>query len=291
MQNKFVIVTGGSGKAGKWIIAELLEHGYRVLNLDIKQPEKRLCDTLIVDLNDLGQVHNALSQYGNFHQLRAEAIIHFAAIPCPFIYPNDITFKNNVMSTYNIMEAAANLGIRKVVSASSESSYGLCFAKDMFSPSYLPVDEEHPQLPEDSYGLSKVVNEQTADAFYRRTGMQIISFRLGNILEEQDYSALKDVFEHQPEQRIRNLWSYIDVRDVASACRLAIETEGLGAQHVILAANDTSSSMPSKQLIERFFPDVADLRSSFENRTGLLSNSKAKQLLGWKQQHYWKEYV
>jgi nucleoside-diphosphate-sugar epimerase len=183
MSKKKIVVTGGSGKAGKWIIKEFVEKGYDVLNLDWKKPENELCPTVIVDLNDLGQVHNALSMYSGREHKLFDAVIHFAAIPQAYIFPNDVTYKNNVMNTYNILEASANLGIKNVVLASSESSYGICFASQFFDPKYLPVDEEHPQLPEDSYGLSKVVNEITAESFHRRTGMQVISFRLGNILE------------------------------------------------------------------------------------------------------------
>jgi nucleoside-diphosphate-sugar epimerase len=171
------------------------------------------------------------------------------------------------------------------VLASSESSYGLVFARESFEPHYLPVDEEHPQLPEDSYCLSKVINEQTAEAFHRRTGMQIISFRLGNILEPADHERVLESFA-RPQDRQRILWSYIDSRDVATACRLAIEKDDLGAQSVILAADDTSSNLPSAELIQRFLPNVAKANLPSEGRPGLLSNEKCKRLLGWQQQHF-----
>src|SRR5690554_4524394 len=191
---KRIVVTGGSGKAGRWVIKDLVEHGYDVLNLDWKLPEEGLCPTLIVDLNDLGQVTNALGQFSKSPFRPVDAVIHLAAIPRPYIQTNEVTFRNNVMSTYNILEACANLGINKAVLASSEAAYGMCFAKDMFLPKYLPMDEEHPMLPEDSYGLSKIVNEETAAAFHRRTGMQVISFKLGNILEPEDYPQVKATF-------------------------------------------------------------------------------------------------
>lgn len=284
-EKKRIVITGGSGKAGKWIVRELLAHDYDVLNLDWKLPEEKLCPTLIVDLNDLGQVHSALSQYAIREVQPIEAIIHFAAIPQAFVYPNDVTFRNNVMSTYHILEAAASLGISKVVLASSESSYGIVFAKDMFSPQYLPIDEDHPQLPEDTYGLSKVMNELTGKAFHRRTGMQVISFRLGNILEPDDYVKVKESYSN-PEERLRILWSYIDVRDVASACRFAIEKDGLGAQSLILAADDTSSNIPTMELVHQYLPDVKEFRDELPERTSLLSNTRVKQLLGWKQAYY-----
>ncbi len=284
---KRVIVTGGSGKAGRWIVKDLLENGYEVLNLDVKPSPD--CRTIITDLTDSGQVHNAMSIYNGRDHDPIEAIIHFAAIPHPFDHPNDVVFRNNVMSTYNILEAAANMGIQKVVLASSESSYGLVFAHELFNPQYLPMDEEHPQLPEDSYGLSKVINEKTAEAFNRRTGMQVVSFRLGNILAPEDYPGLIENFK-DPEQRKVILWSYIDVRDVANACRLAIEKSGLGAEAIILAADDTSSNLSSQQLIADFFPEVGDIRLPSEGRPSLLSNQKLKRLLGWEQQYTWEQY-
>lgn len=285
---KRIVVTGGSGKAGKWIIKDLIEHGYEVLNLDWKLPEERLCQTLIVDLNDLGQVHNALSQLSIRDRQPVEAVIHFAAIPEAFIYPNDVTFRNNVMNTYNILEAAANLNISKVVLASSESSYGIVFANQFFAPNYLPIDESHPQLSEDSYGLSKMVNEMTGEAFHRRTGMQVISFRLGNILEPKDYPRVRQTFE-TPEERVRILWSYIDVRDMAAACRLAVEKDGLGAQAIILAADDTSTNLPSEELINQFMPELAEYAEQLPGRASFLSNAKLKEMLGWQQQHFFME--
>lgn len=280
---KRIIVTGGSGKAGRWIVKEFIKQGYEVLNLDSRQPDNPECPTLIVDLNDGGQVHNALSAHARRDRTPVEAIVHFAAIPVAFRYPNDVTFRNNVMSTYNILEAAANLGIKKAVIASSESSYGIVFAERFFTPQYVPIDEKHPQLPEDSYGLSKVVNEVTAEAFHRRTGMQVVSFRLGNILDPDDYARVKGGFA-RPEERTRILWSYIDVRDVAAACRLAVEREGLGAVPLILAADDTSSDIPSRELLERFMPGM-EARHSFEGRRSFLDNSEVKRLLGWEQQY------
>jgi nucleoside-diphosphate-sugar epimerase len=287
MAKKRIVVTGGSGKAGKWIIREFLNQGYDVLNLDIKKPEEDLCRTLIVDLNDLGQVTNALSLYSGYDRYPVEGVVHFAAIPQAYIVPNDVTYRNNVMSTYNILEASANLGIKKVVLASSESSYGLCFASEFFKPNYVPMDEDHPQLPEDSYGLSKVVNEVTAEAFHRKTGMQVISFRLGNIIVPEDYPKLIEGYS-KPEARLRNLWSYIDSRDVAIACRLAVEKDSLGAQALILSADDTSSDLPTKQLLETYLSDVKDIRGPLEDRTCLLSNERIKKVLGWKQQYYWE---
>ncbi|WP_166238299.1 NAD-dependent epimerase/dehydratase family protein [Paenibacillus turpanensis] len=290
MERKRVIVTGGSGKAGRWIIKEFLQRDYEVLNLDTKRPAEELCPTLIIDLNDLGQVHSALANYNSRSGAPVAAVVHFAAIPQAYTHANDVTFRNNVMTTYNILEACANVNIRNVVLASSESSYGMVFAKTFFHPKYVPVDEQHPQLPEDSYGLSKVVNELTGETFHRRTGMQVVSFRLGNILEPEDYARVMEGFQN-PIDRKTILWSYIDARDVAIACRLAVEKEGLGAQSIILAADDTSSDLPTEELMRRYLPEVTDIRMSLKGRPSLLCNEKAKQLLGWRQQYTWAEML
>ncbi|MCU6794677.1 NAD(P)-dependent oxidoreductase [Paenibacillus sp. WQ 127069] len=290
MSKKTIIITGGSGKAGVWLVKHFIEQGYEVINLDWKLPDEPLCRTIITDLNDLGQVHNALAPFSGTNRSQVEGIVHFAAIPQAYTHTNDVCFRNNVMNTYNVLEAAANLGIQKVVLASSESSYGMVFASEYFAPQYLPVDEAHPQLPEDSYGLSKVVNEVTAEAFHRRTGMQVISFRLGNILIPESYATIQAKFA-DTEGRKRILWSYIDARDVASACRLAIEKDGLGVQALILAADDTSSDRGTQELVAAHLAQVTDIRVPLEGRISLLSNAKIKQVLGWEQQIYFMDQL
>lgn len=285
MKKKRIAVTGGSGLAGIWILRHLNEQGYDVVNLDLQQPAEGLCRTITTDLTNSGQVINALSPYGTKDPEPYDAVIHFAAIPNAHRWPNDEVFRVNTLSTYNILEACAIHGIKKVVLASSESSYGFCFARNFFPPQYLPVDEAHPQLPEDSYGLSKVVNECTAETFHRRTGMQVVSFRLGNIVTPETHAAVRETFP-TPEKRLPILWSYIDARDVAIACQLAIEKEDLGCQPMILAANDTSSNIPSVELISRFLSEVKDLRATFSDREALISNRRAQEVLNWKQRYF-----
>jgi len=285
MSTKRIIVTGGSGKAGHWIIRHLVAEGYEVINLDTRRPAAEQCRTIIADLTQLGQVVTAFSPFGTIDRRPYDGVIHMAAIPRAHEQPNDEIFRVNALSTYNVLEAGALLGIHKAVIASSESSYGLCFASEFFPPKYLPVDEAHPQLPEDTYGLSKIVNEVTAGAFHRRTGMQIISLRIGNVLAPEDHAPVRATFP-KPEVRLRNLWSYIDARDLAIACRLGIERDGLGCAPVILTADDTSSDLPSQELIKRFLPTVKDFKQPITGRQTLLSNQRAKTLLGWEQKYF-----
>ena len=285
MPTKRIIVTGGSGKAGHWIVQHLVEAGYDVINVDTRRPAVAQCRTIVADLTQLGQVVSAFSPHASGNRARYDGVIHMAAIPRAHEQPNDEIFRVNSLTTYNVLEACGLLGIRKAVIASSESSYGICFADKFFEPHYLPVDEAHPQLPEDTYGLTKVVNEVTAAMFHRRDGTQILSFRIGNIVCPEDYAAIKARFAH-PEDRLRILWSYIDSRDLASACRLAIEKDGLGCEPVIVAADDTSSNLPTGDLVKRFLPGVKTFKQPLPGRQSLISNARLKALLGWEQQHF-----
>ncbi len=280
-----VIVTGGSGKVGRWVIKHLVEAGYGVINVDTRLPAQPECQCITADLTDLGQVIDAFSPHSSGNRAPFDGVIHMAAIPRPHMHPNVEVWRVNTQSTYNVLEACGLLGIRRAVLGSSESSYGICFADKFFEPKYLPVDEAHPQLPEDTYGLSKVVGEATAAMFHRRDGTQILSYRIGNVLCPEDYERVKARFDH-PEDRLRILWSYIDSRDLAVACRLGIERDGLGCEPLIIAADDTSSNLPSRELIQRFLPGVTRFNGELLGRAALISNRRAKELLGWKQAHF-----
>ena len=279
---KKVVITGGSGLLGPSVVEEFVNHGYDVLNVDRQLPENPLCETITADLTNLGEVYDVLAG--------ADAVVHLAAIPRAFMFPNDVTFRNNTMSTYNILEAAATLGIKKAVITSSESSYGIVFAKSGLAPQYVPVDEDHPRLPEDSYGLSKIVNEQTAEMIHNRSGMQVVSLRIGNVIAPHMYKNFPD-FIDKPEIRKTILWSYIDARDAASAYRLAVEKDDLGVVAVNVAADDSSMDVKSKDLMETCFPNVTDFREPLTGYASLLSNKKAKELLGWQPVHAWRDHV
>lgn len=286
MPAKRIIVTGGSGKAGHWIVKHFVEAGFDVINVDVRRPSVPQCRTVVTDLTQLGQVVSAFSPHASGNRAPYDGVVHMAAIPRAHENPNDEIFRLNTLSTYNVLEACGLLGIKKAVIASSESSYGICFANEFFEPHYLPVDEAHPQLPEDTYGLSKVVNEVTAAMFHRRDGTQILSFRIGNVVCPEDYAGLKARLDH-PEDRRRILWSYIDSRDLASACRLAIEKDCLGCEPVIVVSDDTSSNLPTAELIKKFLPGVKTLKRPLADRQSLVSNVRLKALLGWQQEHFY----
>ncbi len=293
---KKIIFTGGTGKAGKHAVAHLVEHGYRVLNLDTKPLDNPKVRTLITDITDSGQVFNALSSYTGLHEfdpsLRPEpidAVVHFAAIPRIMITPDNEVFRINTMGTYNVIEAAVKLGIKKVIIASSETTYGLVFANEPRNPDYFPLDEEYPVDPMDSYALSKICNERTARAFALRSGIDIYAIRIGNVIEPHEYAQFPQFFA-DPGFRKRISWSYIDARDLGEICRLAIEKDGLGYQVFNAASGDTSSDLPTAELLSRFYPGVPVHGELSEYET-LLSNKKTREVLGFKQAHHWRDYV
>lgn len=283
MPSKRVIVTGGSGKAGTVVVRHFLEAGYEVTNVDTRAPAQPQCRTIVTDLTQLGQVISAFSPHVVPSHTPAIGVVHLGAIPRPFDNPNDELFRINTLSTYNVLEACGLLGIKKVVSASSESSYGHPFAAALRDPQFLPFDESHPQTPEDTYGLSKVVNEVTAQMFYRRDGTQILSLRLAHVFGPEDYAMVEAGLDRIDERR-KVLWSWIDARDAATVCRLGIEKDGLGCEAIHVCANQTTQRVPSAELVRRFLPTVP-LRRPLVGHEGLITNARAKQLLGWEPQY------
>jgi nucleoside-diphosphate-sugar epimerase len=296
MMKKRIAFTGGSGKAGRHVLPWLTAKGYEVFNLDLVPLERPGIANLNVDITDSGQVFNALSMHTGFPDLDVpggpklfDAVVHFAAVPRILLKPDNETFRINVMGTYNVVEAAVKLGIKKVIIASSETTYGVCFAEGHRDFHQFPLEEDYDVDPMDSYGLSKVVNERTARAFAERYGIDIYALRIGNVIEPHEYELFPGFFEN-PESRKRIAWSYIDTRDLGQIVHLCIEKDGLGYQ-VFNAANNTgSSNLPSKELAKRYFPNVKFTREIGEFE-GLLSNKKIRDVLGFREEHDWRLYV
>jgi nucleoside-diphosphate-sugar epimerase len=216
-------------------------------------------------------------------------VVHFAAIPRIMITPDNEVFRINAMGTYNVIEAAVKLGIKKIVIASSETTYGLVFANEPRNPAYFPLDEDYDVDPMDSYALSKVINEKTARAFALRSGIDIYALRIGNVIEPHEYSLFPKWFA-DPGFRKRIAWSYVDARDLGQITHRAVETDGLGYQ-VFNAVNDhTSSDIPSRELVDRFYNGVL-IKGEIEEFGTLLSNRKTKEVLGFREEHNWRKYV
>lgn len=277
-----VVITGATGLLGKDVVKHFVDAGYDVLGVDIRKPDEVIAPYRVADLNNLGECYSVLKG--------ADALIHLSAIPNAVTAASDVTFRNNVTSTYNILEAADTLGIKKAVTASSECTYGIVFSETGLNPKYIPIDESHPTLPEDCYGLGKILEEQTAQAIHRRNGMQIVALRIGNVISPEMYKNFPS-FIDDPNERWPILWSYIDSRDIANACQLALEKDNLGFKVLNIMADDTSMNVKSDALMKHKFPNVADIRSDISAYQSLYSNQLIKEVLGWKQQHFWRDNV
>lgn len=291
-----ILFTGGSGKAGRHVIPYLLAQGHRVVNVDLTPLDHPGVDNLTADITDSGQMFNVMTSYANFDELDPgtgvptfDAVVHFAAVPRILIRPDNETFRVNTIGTYNVLEAAVKLGIRKIIIASSETTYGVCFADGDVDPPALPVEEDMDVNPMDSYGLSKVINEQTARGFQRRSGADIYALRIGNVIEPDEYHHFR-TFCANPAMRRRNMFCYIDARDLGQIVDRCLKTDGLGFE-IFNAGNDTNSvDTPSTELAERFFPGVPVTRKMGEHEA-LYSNRKIREMLGFREQHNWRSYV
>jgi nucleoside-diphosphate-sugar epimerase len=275
-----IVVTGGAGKAGRAVVRDLLEHGYDVVSVDmLRDPNLAEGQQLVADLADYGQTVDALRG--------ADVVVHLAAIPAPGLKPDELTFRVNTTSTYNVFAAAALLGLSRVVWASSETTIGLPFEREL--PRYAPIDEEHPLLPESSYALSKVVSEEMARQFSRWNGIPHIGLRFSNVMEPHDYERFPGFWD-DAQLRRWNLWGYVDARDVAQSCRLALEADSSGAEVFIIAAADTVMNRPSADLMADVYPDV-ELREGVGEFGTLLSIEKARRLLGYEPAFSWRDAI
>ena len=273
-----IVVTGGSGKAGRWVVRDLREHGHDVLNVDLVRDGEPGGPSLAVDLADLGQCHDVIAG--------TDAVVHLAAVPAPGLRPEGETFRNNILSTYNVFSAAAVHGVTRVVWASSETVLGLPFDTP---PQFAPIDETIEPRPESSYALSKLLGEEIARQTQRRTGLSFVGLRISNIIEPDGYAAFPGYWD---DARLRkwNLWGYVDVRDVAQAVRLGLDAPVDGAEVCIVAAADTVMQRSSADLMAEVFPHVP-MRRPVEGRETLLSIDRARGLLGYEPEHSWQAYL
>ena len=287
---KRVCVTGATGKAGRAAVRELREHGYDVVATDavVRAGDER-GSVLRADLTDYGQATEVLRG--------ADAAVHLANIPAPGLATPAVTFNANVSMNFNVFHAAAALGLQTVVWASSETTLGLPFGGGPEQipgaagqpPRYAPVDEDHFPVPTTTYALSKVASETIADHISQWSGIPFVGLRISNIMDPDEYRRFPSFW---PDPRLRkwNLWGYVDVRDVAAACRLGLEAPVTGSENVIIAAADTVMNRPSRDLLAEVFPGVPLTRETGEFGT-LLAIDRAKRVLGYEPRHSWRDHL
>ena len=291
---KRIFFTGASGKAGKHVASYLSNKGMRVLNADLQNFKQSNIDYLKVDITDAAQVFSSMSAHMNVNELREnaeplkyDAVVHFAAIPRILIASDIETYKVNVMGTYHVLESAIKLGIKKIIFASSETVYGLCFSHNKPDPISLPVTEDDLVRPMDSYAMSKVVNEETARAFQRRSGIDIYGLRIGNVIEPDEYHIFKN-FCKDPAVRIPNAFNYIDARDLGQAVELCINNDGLGFEIFNVSNDQNSVDLSTQEIIKSFYPNVP-LKYKLDSEECLYSNKKIKSKLGFSPSFEWQK--
>lgn len=292
-----ILFTGGSGKAGRIAISYLMAQGHKVVNADLMPAGIPGVPDLKIDLTDSGQVQNAMRAYGDFADLEAgtgmpryDAVVHFAAIARILIVPDNETFRINTLSTYNVIDAALRAGVQKVVFASSETTYGVCFWDGHKDPDYIPVDEEHPIVPQDSYAMSKAVNETCARSFQARSGADIYGLRINNVMAVEDYETHFPEYIANPASRRRNFFAYIDGRDLGHMVDRCLAVDGLGYEVFNVSNDDMSVGLSNEEVRAQFYKDIPIKREMGVNES-FYSNEKAKRLLGFQPKHSWRDHL
>jgi UDP-glucose 4-epimerase len=278
-----VVVTGGTGRAGRWVVRLLAEAGHEVVNFDVvSRAELQLPGEFCrVDLADAGKVYDALFQF------RPEGICHLAANPAPSGQAQIEVFDNNVLSAHNLMQAAGDLGVSRVVYASSEMATGLL--TEGTSPTQIPFDETEWHPSPNAYALSKYISEVIADSVavrYPQTAW--VGLRINNVIAPDGYDRFQDEWD-DPSLSKENFWSYIDARDVGTAYRAALEGTSSGHEVCLIAAADTRAKRGLRELMAEFYDGYDRFASDYEDPRSAVDCAKMKALFGWTPSYSWRD--
>ncbi len=279
-----ILVTGGSGRIGSFVVAELKKENYEVRVFDVKEPNDADVDFVKGSITEPSEIERAAEGM--------DGIIHLAAIPSMTQETPPVKYMDvNVTGTFNVLEAAAKNNVDKVAIASSDSSLGLVFSTHSFSPDYFPIDENHPLQPQDPYGLSKLIGEELCKRTTRRYGIRTICLRFCWVWFPDTYAHRPGIAAQEVAFNANRMWGYVDVRDAAQACRLAMESEDILHEAFFITAEDTFSEEPSLELIRKGFPQIATISNDYliEEHKSLYDISKAKKLLRYRPQYRWRE--
>ena len=283
-----VVITGARGKVGRAATRALADAGHDVLATDLNRPvfEREPEGTpqyQMADLTDAGEAFAVVRG--------ADAVVHCAAIPEPSGNPAHVVFRTNLMATFNVLEAAIRFGARRFVNISSETVPGFFFPERGFLPDYAPVDELHPARPQDPYALSKYFGEQLMDAAVARSDIRCISLRPSWVQNEDNYERnlgpqVRDAAELSP-----NLWSYVDVYDLADAIVLATESDLGGHEVFYVASPDNVGGRNFADILHQYYGDQIELRPTSRPDSSGISSEKAQRLLGWTPKRSWRDYL
>jgi nucleoside-diphosphate-sugar epimerase len=260
----------------------LRDFGHDVVSVDRQMPADPAPGVVYrrVDMGDLGQVISMMRG--------SEALVHLAAIPDPSLDADEVVYLNNVGATYNALQAAMVVGIDRAIVASSVSAYGMAWARPTFPPLFVPLDESHPFITKDPYGLSKEADERTAEMFVRRCGMTVLAYRLNWIGQPGEAGRRARDPKNTPDKDCTNLWGYIDVRDAARAIHLGLVADVSGFMPLNITANDTLRSEPTEELLRKYLP-TTEIREPLPDFTSPWDNRKAREVLGFIPQFSWRD--
>lgn len=287
-----VAVTGINGKVGPHAVDALLAAGHEVFGIDREPAQRTDILSIVADLSDYGQTFDALGSVGwdilgDTTNKAFDVVVHLAAIPHPRMYSNSVTFENNVMAYYNVMEATRRLGIKDVVLASSETVLGVPFGDDV---AYLPLDDDAPRRGRNAYGLSKMVGEHIGEEFAAGDPeLRVSALRLSYVQNPEEYAEYP-TFADDLDERAWDLWAYIDGRDAGQAIAKAVTHEARGFRAYLIVADDTVMPIPTEQIIAQRYPNTPRNGELAEFGT-LLSNERARTELGFTPQHSWRDHV
>jgi nucleoside-diphosphate-sugar epimerase len=278
-----VVVTGGTGKAGQWVVRNLADAGHEVVNFDVaNRPELELPGEFCrVDLTDAGRVYDALFQF------RPEGVCHLAANPAPSGQAQIDVFDNNVLSAHNLMQAAGDLGVSRFVYASSEMATGLLTEGTV--PTQIPFDESERHASPNAYALSKYISEVIADSLaVRYADTAWVGLRINNVIPPDTYDRFAAEWE-DPSRSMANFWSYIDARDVGTAYRAALEGSSSGHEVCLIAAADTRAKRGLRELMAEFYNGYDHFASDYEDPKSAFDCSKMKTLFDWTPSYSWRD--
>ena len=270
-----IAVTGSNGRVGRYVVRELLQAGHTVACLDVARAASQLPATQPVDVTDADQLQGALAG--------ADGVVHLAAWQNIGMVPDCRTYGDNVQGTFNVFHACAELGIQRIISASSNHVYGLAAAP----PVYVPVDEDHPQRPGNCYGLSKTAGEQAAAYFSEHRGLEILSFRIMGARPPHELPAEIEKMAADPQSGASLLWTRTDMRDVAIACRQALEAEQVAPGPYNITGTRVVLDVPSVELVTRHFGERTEIRAGLDGFTSPMSCTKARAAFGYRPHYVW----
>ena len=275
-----IVVTGAAGRLGRRVVQLLVDQNKEVLATDQLGADDLPAKFARCDLMDAKAVEGVLRD--------AEAVVHMGAIPGPMRVDPRVIFDNNVTSTFNVMMSAAELGLRRVVFSSSAFGMGWAHDRNAFVPLYLPLDEEHPMMPFEPYGLSKLVGEDIGRMIARNSDTTVVSLRFTNVAQPEVQGEFPWPAPTPENPLTLVMWAYADARDVAEAHVLALDVEIEEYEAFMIAQPSSRFNEPTIDLVKRNFGDRVEIREGLSGTASVISTEKAQGLLGWRPRYDWR---